>query len=157
MAQALAKYWRFIKAWHLIAVLLIVILSGMFWPNPKLTAAENLSRWPWSGKFHSQMALVYFELGNEAAAIRELNWAGNHRKEAEMTIAKPGLIKQNIGQWEKALETKKYSRDILLKLAFLNLSIYQDEAGKNYFEQARYLDPTDKSVISLGRIISSLQ
>jgi tetratricopeptide (TPR) repeat protein len=175
MAQAIAKYsrvllkrllWplqpfspllRLIKVWHLIVVLLGLNLVGQFWPNPKISAVENLSRWPWSGYWHSQMALIYFQLGDEPAAINELNWAGSHRNNAEEVIRKPGLIRQDIGQWEKALETKKYSIDLLLKLALLNLTIYQDETGKNYFEQARYLDPTNESVTKLGEIISSLR
>jgi hypothetical protein len=102
------------------------------------------------------MALVYFELGNEKAAFHELSMARGDRIITEAIIRKPGIIRGEIAAWEKELETKPYSRDVLLKLALLNYSLYQDGAGKDYYEQARYLDPTNENVIKLGKIISSL-
>jgi Tfp pilus assembly protein PilF len=175
MAQALVKYshallsrifWPLypfkplvqeIKMWQVIAVLLLLALVGMFWPTAKMSVAENLSRWPWSGKWHSQMALVYFQLGQERAAIDELNQAGGHRTTAEAKINQPGIIKQEIASWEKVLEEKKYSKEVLMKLAFLHYLIYEDEAASNYWQQASYLDPTNETIIKLGRVISSGQ
>ncbi|MFH0942725.1 MAG: hypothetical protein V1810_00980 [Candidatus Beckwithbacteria bacterium] len=157
-----------IKFWQVLTGLIGLLLIGCFWPvNQNYKAQERAAWWPWSSTSHSQMALAWFNSGGEEKALEELRLA-NKLLIIKSNRAKTSLIKaeeavnslektrQEIESWEKVLETKPEYRDVYLRLALLNYSLYNDDKAKLYWEKANYLDPNNQEVQKVGEIISSL-
>ncbi|MBU2051762.1 MAG: hypothetical protein U1C50_00205 [Patescibacteria group bacterium] len=100
---------------YLIYALLIIEAAAALWPLPEaIRVKNNLASWPWS------MAA---------------------QNSAELIANRPTVLKQEIIAWEKVLTEKVETRDGLLRLAFLNWQLYQDDQAKAFWEQAFYLDP----------------
>lgn len=71
------------------------------------------------------------------------NWQfWQERKDYLAAVNKKTAIEKEINNWEGVLAEKKFSKEVLLKLAWLNYLIYQDEAARDYWQRAHYLDPT---------------
>src|SRR3990167_7079291 len=61
-----------IKLSYVLGGLIIIGIGGSFWFNgSRYQAQEKAAWWPWSAKAHSQMALAWFENGNEEKALEE--------------------------------------------------------------------------------------
>ena len=155
-----------IKLIYVLGFLVGIGLIGSLWFGWQTKGYEKTAWWPWSTRAHSQMALEYFQAGDEQAALNELklanklliiktNTTSNKLKIAEEKIRQPGKIRNKITAWEKVLEEKPYYRDILLRLAILNWQIYEDEKAIDYWNRANYLDPNNESVQKVGKIISA--
>lgn len=125
---------------------------------------ERASFWPWSSKSRAEMAVYWFEVGNEEQALIELEMANKllfvknfeiekSVRKAEEKVREPERIREEIKSWEKVLEEKPYYRDVLLRLSILNYQIYEDEKALEYFEQALYLDPNNEQVKQVKEII----
>lgn len=79
------------------------------------------------------------------------NWV--EQKEYEKSVNQKLIIEKEIYSWEKILETKPEYRDVLLKLSLLNWQLYQTDQAKIYWEKASYLDPNNREVQEVGKII----
>lgn len=156
-----------VKLVHVLVGLVILGLGGSLWGGWQPRGNERAGWWPWSAKSHAEMALVWFENGNEVEAVRELELANrllviktqtveDNLKRAEEKVRQPGKIRGEIESWEKVLEEKPYYRDVLLRLALLSYQIYEDEKAQEYFERAKYLDPNNEEVKKIDQIIFSL-
>ena len=77
------------------------------------------------------------------------------KKAYEESLRQKAVIIQEIESWEKILQEKPEFRDILLRLSLLNYQIYENEKAKSYWEKANYLDPNNKEVQRVGKIIFS--
>lgn len=157
---------RRVKLVYVLAGLVVLGIGGSLWDGWKPTGNERVGWWPWSAKSHSEMALAWFEDGNEEEALKELKranelvwWETEAIKEglkrAEEKVMEPERIRQEIESWEKVLEEKPYYRDVLLRLALLNYQIYEDEKAEAYWQQANYLDPNNEEGQEVGEIIFS--
>jgi len=154
-----------IKLSYVLGGLILIGLLGNFWPVSKnYQAQERAAWWPWSTKAHSQMALAWFENGDENKALEELRLANKlliiktlraktPLKNAEVAINRPKRIRQEIESWEKVLQARPSYRDILLKLSLLNYQIYENDKAKSLWEKANYLDPNNVEVQKVGKII----
>ena len=155
-----------IKLVYVLAVLAVLGLVGSLWHGWRVTGNEQVSWWPWSAKSHAEMALEWFENGDEEKATLELKRANElvlwetegvreSLKKAEDRVREPERIRKEIESWEKMLEEKPYYRDVLLRLTLLSYQIYEDEKAQEYFERAEYLDPNNEEVEKIGKIIFS--
>jgi len=156
-----------IKLIHVLGGLVILGLGGSLWNGWRVDGNERVSWWPWSAKSHAEMAIVWFENGNEEKALEELELANRliifeteevkaNLKRAEEKVKEPGKIRQEIESWEKVIEERPYYRDVLLRLALLNYQIYENEKAGEYFERAEYLDPNNEEILKVKEIISFL-
>jgi len=145
----------------------ILGIGGSLWGGWRPAGNERAGWWPWSSRSHSEMALTWFENGDEEKALRELGLANRlliiktekaeeSLKRAEEKVMEPERIRREIESWEKVLEEKPDYRDVLLRLALLNYQIYEDEKAKDCWNRANYLDPNNEEVQEVGKIISSL-
>lgn len=157
---------RKVKLVYVLAGLVILGIGGSLWDGWRPAGNEQLGWWPWSAKSHSEMALAWFEDGNEEEALKELKRANElvwweteeikkGLKRAEEKVMEPERIRREIESWEKVLEEKPYYRDVLLRLALLNYQIYEDEKAETYWQQANYLDPNNEEGQEVGEIIFS--
>lgn len=157
-----------IKLKYVLVGLVLIGLLGSFWnAGNRYWAQERAGRWPWSSRAHSQMALAWFEAGNEAKALEELKLGNDlliiktraaeaSLKKAEDKVTQPGKVRQEIASWEKILETRPNYRDVYLRLAILNYQVGEIKQAQSDWEKANYLDPNNEEVIKVGKIISSL-
>lgn len=147
---------------------MLIGLVGSFWnAGNRYWAQERAGWWPWSSRAHSQMALAWFEAGNETKALEELKLGNDlliiktraaeaSLKKAEDKVTQPGKVRQEIASWEKILETRPNYRDVYLRLAILNYQVGEIKQAQSDWEKANYLDPNNEEVIKVGKIISSL-
>ena len=156
-----------IKLVYVLGVLVILGLGGSLWNGWKVGGNERAAWWPWSAKSHAEMAITWFENGNEEKALEELELANRltivetegvktNLKRAEDKVREPERIRQEIESWEKVIEKGADYLDVLLRLSLLNYQIYEDEKAKEYFDKAEYLDPGNEDVLGVKEIISSL-
>lgn len=149
-----------VKLVHVLGgLVLVAILSSLVTVSPAFKAQERAAWWPWSAKRHAEMALIWFENGNEDQAIKELKKANKKSQsltKAEEKVRQPEKIRQEIASWEKIIEEKPYYRDVLLRLALLNYRLYEDEKAVDYWERANYLDPNNEEVKQVKKVIFSL-
>ena len=152
------------KMWHVLGLLVVIGSAGSLFTGWRVTPQERAARWPWSSRSHSEMAVAWFEAGDEKKAIDELKLANKLffiktkvNKEsllrANNKVVEPEKIRQEIKNWEQVLETMPYFKDVFLRLAVLNYQLYEDEQAKYYFEQAEYLDPNDTEVLEIKKLI----
>ena len=153
-----------IKLWQVLAVLVGVMVLGSLVDGWMIKPQERASFWPWSSKSHAEMAVYWFEVGDEEKAVEELNKANqllllktkgnlNSLRKAQDKVTEPERIREEIKSWEKVLEERPYFRDVLLRLSILNYQIYEDEKALDYFTRAEYLDPNNEEVLSFKDII----
>ena len=153
-----------VKLWQVLVGLLGLVLVGSLWNGWVIKSTERASFWPWASKSHSEMAIYWFEVGDEKKALSGLEMANkslliksknntNSLRKAEEKVNQPSKIREEIKSWEKVLEEKPYYRDVLLRLAILNYQIYEDGKSVEYFEQALYLDPNNERVKQVRKII----
>lgn len=64
-------------------------------------------------------------------------------------------IYEEIAKWEEVLAQKLGYRDVLLRLAVLHWQIYEDDTAREYFEEARALDPNNEVVKQVGKLIEA--
>ena len=84
------------------------------------------------------------------------NWQyWQEKKDYLAAVEKKTSLETEIKTWEKILAEKPDYRDIYLKLGLLNWMINNQERAKENWDRASYLDPNDKVVQEVGRIISS--
>jgi len=156
-----------IKLVYVLMVLVGLGLVGSLWNGWMVTGNEKVSWWPWSAKSHAEMAITWFENGDEIKALEELELANRlilvktegvkfHLKRAEDKVREPERIRQEIESWEKVIEVGPDYLDVLLRLSLLNYQIYEDEKTKEYFDKAEYLDPGNEDVLKVKEIISFL-
>ena len=62
-------------------------------------------------------------------------------------------IEKEIQQWEQTLAKYPGHRDILIRLAFLNWQIKNDDQAQEYLQKAKHLDPNSETVQELEKII----
>jgi len=147
--------------------LLGLVLLGSLVNGWSLSSFERTSYWPWSSRSRSEMAVYWFESGNEEKALEELSkankwlviktsWGKENLRKAEERVLEPERIREEIESWEKVIEERPYFRDVLLRLSILNYRIYEDEKAKDYFLQAEYLDPNNEEIRQVKKIISPL-
>lgn len=158
---------RRVRLVHVLGVLVGLGLLGRFWSvSPIYQAQEKAAWWPWSTKAHAEMALQYFENGEETKAKEELEQANSlllvsfkaakeKLRMAESKVQETDKIREEIRSWEKILEERPYYRDVLLRLAVLNYQVYNDDQARDYWQQANYLDPNNKEVEQVGKVISA--
>lgn len=154
-----------LKISYVLTGLIVLAIGGSFWPEGRrYQAQERAAWWPWSTKAHSQMALAWFENGNEEKALEELNLAKklflfqspkvkDSLSKAEKVVNSPSQIRQEIKSWEKVLDEKPSYKDVLLRLSLLNFKIYEVEKANFYWQKAEYLDPNNKEVQKVGKVI----
>lgn len=156
-----------IKLVHLLGLLVVIGVAGSLLGGWRVNPQERAAWWPWSTRSHAEMAMAWFEDGDEEKALRELELANEllviktqaaekSLKRAEEKVVEPGKIREEIESWEKIIKEKPYYRDVLLRLALLNYQVYNDEKAVDYFKQAEYLDPVNEEVLKVKEIISSL-
>jgi len=156
-----------IKLVYVLVGLVGLGLAGSLWNGWMVSGNEKVSWWPWSAKSHAEMAITWFENGDEEKALAELELANRliffetegvkaNLKIAENKVREPERIRQEIESWEKVIEEKPYYRDVLLRLALLNYQIYENEAAQEYFNRAEYLDPGNEDILRVKEIISFL-
>lgn len=152
--------------WVLVTIVVLAI-GGSLMNGWSLSSQERAGYWPWFSKTHAELAVYWFEVGNEKKAIEELGLANKtllikttKAKEritkAEDKVLGPEKIREEIRSWEKILDERPFFRDVLLRLSILNYQIYEDEKAKDYFTQAEYLDPTNKEIKEVKKIIFPL-
>jgi len=153
-----------IRLWQVLGVLVGLGILGSLVNGFIVKPQERASFWPWSSKSHSEMAIYWFEAGDEKKALAELEMANKlllvknfgiekSVRKAEEKVREPERIREEIKSWEKVLEKKPYYRDVLLRLAILKYQIYEDDRAIEYFEQALYLDPNNEQVKQVKEII----
>lgn len=85
------------------------------------------------------------------------NWRyWQEKKDYLAAVEKKMIIEKEIKVWEEILIEKPDDKDVYLKLGLLNWMINNQEQAKENWGRANYLDPNDKVVQNLGRIISSV-
>lgn len=152
------------KLWQVLVVLVILEILGSLSNGWRVKPQEKAAWWPWLSQAHSQMAVAWFEAGNEEKALRELALAnklliiksGVNQENLRLIhdkISESKKIRREIFGWEEVLEKNPYYKDVLLRLSILNYQLYQNEKAKDYFERAEYLDPNDDEVLEVGKII----
>lgn len=153
-----------IKMWHVFSFLVMISLLGSLVNGFRVSPKERAGFWPWSSKSHSQMALAWFEAGDEERALLELEIAnklffvktnGNEESllSAREKVMEPERLRTEIKEWEVVLEKMPSFRDVYLRLAVLNYQLYEDEKAREYFEKAEYLDPNSLEVLEIKKII----
>jgi len=154
----------------ILLLLFLIFLGNHFYPRNEIVQAQlEIRNWPLSIKKHLQMAEVYFNRGYKKQAIEEfkkaeilynslsfldlLNNTKNRIEKTKKLLFYPEKIRQDINYWETVLKSKPHFRDVFLRLSILNYQLYQHKKTREYWEQAFYLDPNNKVVQKLGRII----
>ena len=156
-----------IKIWQVLSGLLVLMLLGGLVKGWSLSSKDRASYWPWSSKSHAEMAIFWFEAGDEKRALDELSKANKSviirtksvkesLRKAEEKVLEPERIREEIESWEKVLRERPFFRDVLLRLSILNYQIYENEKAKDYFIQAEYLDPINEDVLDVKKIIYPL-
>lgn len=146
-----------VKPIHLLLILLLVSLGGRFWPtHDRYRFQESAAWWPWSSGSHDQMALAWFNAGEEERALSELELVDQVPKRTEDVIKAPERTRKEMASWEKILESRPYAKGVLLRLAVLKFMLYEDEAAKVYWLRAQYLDPTSEMVKKVGELIKAI-
>jgi tetratricopeptide (TPR) repeat protein len=146
------------------SLLVLIGAGGLLVNGFSIKAQERASRWPWSSKSHSQMALAWFEAGDEDMALNELEVANkllivktrrakNSLKEANDKVMEPEKIREEIVDWEKILGEMPSFKDVFLRLAVLNYQLYNETQARDYFEKAEYLDPNNEEILEIKKII----
>ena len=157
-----------VKMWQVLGVMLLIGLAGVFSNGFEVKSFERASWWPFSSKSHAQMAVFWFEAGDENKALVELEKANKtlilkternlmEVRQAEEKVNQPGEIRDEIKFYEEVIETKPYFRDVLLRLVVLNFMIYDDEKAMEYFKRAEYLDPNKEEIKQVREIIFPMQ
>ncbi len=157
-----------VKLWQVLSLLLVIAITGSLVDGWRVKPQEQASFWPWSSRSHSEMALYWFEVGDEEKALGELEIANkllilktkknlDSLNKAQEKVTQPERIREEIKSWEKVLEERPYFRDVLLRLSILNYQIYEDEKTIEYFNRASYLDPNYVEVLNFRKVIFPMQ
>ncbi len=86
------------------------------------------------------------------------NWQyWQDKQEYQAAVNKKISIETEINAWEKLLQEKPETKDIYLRLTLLNKIIDNQEQVKANWERASYLDPNNRVVQEVGKIIFPTQ
>lgn len=100
-----------------------------------------------------KIKLVYWLIALVIIAIIG-NWQYWEDKKAFQAAQEKKIATETeIRAWENLLKERPESKDIYMKLALLNTRINNQEQAKSNWERASYLDPNNKEVQDVGRII----
>lgn len=160
--QSPAKFFakKYLLTYLLSLLLLYFIFNQTFFASDFEKAKTAAARWPQLSKSHLQLSLTLFKTGSADyqeefnLAKKSLFW--NEKKfQSEFAILnQPQFLQEEIKQWETWLNKGVESPEIYLRLSFLEYQLYRDEEAKKYWQKADYLDPNNKIVEEMGKIIN---
>lgn len=116
-------------------------LSKIYWQNSSLNKA-NL-------EFNNALKITQNKLlfNNNKDSLFELS------SNMKLQLEKPALLEQEIINLEKLLNTNVNSRDIYLRLSLLYFELWNERQSQDYWQKAYYLDPNNKEVLEVGKLI----
>ena len=156
------KILKFLPTCLLVGFLLLILIDAFLPKNFLEKAKAKATYWPQMAKTHLEFSQALFMAGYKDLAEKEyqlaqkslrINTPKNLFPETENIIKQPEKIKKQINDLEVVLEEKPWYRDVFLNLALLYDQQYEKEKSKEYFQKAFYLDPLNKEVQEIGRVL----